>query len=240
MKNKSFGQQLSYCCFIIIRRIVQLIYPKITVEGMENLPSGACLLVGNHSKSNGPIISELYIPGMHATWCASEMMSLREVPDYAYKDFWSIKPKCIRWLYRILSYIIAPLCVCIFNNADTIPVYRDSRIISTFRQTVSALCDGYKVTIFPEHAEPHNHIVNDFQEGFVDIARMYYKKTGIELPFVPVYFAPLLKKIYIGKPLYYNSAADKSEERRRICSELMDSITDIATSLPEHTVRKLG
>ena len=236
LTSKSPGRQLSYICFRIIRRIVQAVYPKIKIEGLENLPDGPCLLVGNHSKMNGPIISELYIPGKHATWCASEMMNIREVPGYAYKDFWSKKPKCIRWFYKLSSYIIAPLCVCVFNNADTIPVYRDGRIIKTFRETVNVLSEGYKVTVFPEHAKPHNNIVNDFQEGFVDVAKLYYKKTGRALPFVPVYIAPRLRTIYIGKALYYEPGAEKAAERRRICTELMGRITDMALSLPEHTV----
>ena len=56
------------------------------------------------------------IPGDHAVWCNAEMMHLKEVPDYAYRDFWSLKPKAVRWFYRLLSYVIAPLSVCVFNN----------------------------------------------------------------------------------------------------------------------------
>lgn len=92
------------------------------------------------------------------------------------------------------------------------------------------------MTIFPEHAEKHNNIVNEFQPGFVDVARMYHKKYGKDVPIVPVYIAPKLKKIYIGKALYADSAAPKDEERQRICNELMNAITQIAESLPEHTV----
>ncbi len=233
---KAISKKFSYGLFRIIRGIVRLIYPKITIEGMEKLPAEPCLLVANHAQINGPIIGELYIPGKHKTWCAGEMMSLRDVPAYAYKDFWSLKPKCTQWFYKLLSYIIAPLCVCIFNNAETIPVYRDARAMSTFRQTINALCEGCTVTIFPEHAKPHNGILWDFQEGFVDVARLYHRRTGKTLPFVPVYVAPKLKKIFLGSPIYFDPNAEISEERRRICDELLDSITDIARALPEHTV----
>jgi len=236
LKEKSIGQQFSYICFRIIRALVKFFYPKIEIVGLENLPKEPCLLVANHCKTNGPIIGELYIPGRHATWCAGEMMTLNEVPDYAYQDFWSLKPGYIRWLYRLLSYLIAPLCVCVFNNADTIAVYRDRRVANTFRETVNVLCEGSVVTVFPEHAEPHNHIVNDFQEGFVDVARLYHKKSGKALPFVPVYIAPQLRRIYIGEAMYYNPEADRRAERRRICDGLMARITDIAVSLPEHRV----
>jgi len=68
------------------------------------------------------------------------------------------------------------------------------------------------------------------------VARLYHKKSGKALPFVPVYIAPQLRRIYIGEAMYYNPEADRRAERRRICDGLMARITDIAVSLPEHRV----
>ena len=222
--------------FKIIRGLVKLFYPKIEVLGLENIPDEPCIFVGNHSQMNGPIACELYFPGNRYTWCAGQMMHLKEVPAYAYQDFWSAKPKWQRPFWKLLSYIIAPIAVCVFNNADTIAVYHDSRIISTFKKTVSALCGGAQVVIFPEHDVKHNHIVYDFQDKFIDIARLYYKKTGKQLPFVPMYIAPKLKKICLGKPVQFCADEPMDAERHRICTYLMDEITAIAEALPEHTV----
>lgn len=231
-KKRSF----SYCCYRIIRWLVWLFYPKTKVVGAENLPEDAAIVVGNHAQMNGPISAELYLPGAHDTWCASQMMELKEVPDYAFTDFWSRKPKSIRWFYRGLSYVIAPLSVCIFTNARTIPVYRDARIVKTFKLTLSALENGKSVVIFPEHYQPYNHIVNDFQDRFVDIAKQYYKRTGRCLSFVPLYNAPRLKTMYLGAPVRYNPEQPPSAERLRIKTELMQRITDLALSAPPHTV----
>lgn len=82
----------------------------------------------------------------------------------------------------------------------------------------------------------HNHIVYDFQYKFIDIAKFYYKKTGKELAFVPMYIAPKLKKICLGKPVRFCAAEPMDAERSRICTYLMDEITAIAEALPEHTV----
>lgn len=219
-----------------IKWLVKVFYPKIEVEGTENLPDEPVMVVGNHTQMNGPIACELYFPGNRYTWCAGEMMQLKEVPAYAYQDFWSNKPKYIRWFYKLLSYIIAPLSVCVFNNAQTIGVYHDTRIISTFKQTVQRLQEGASVVIFPEHDVPHNHIICEFQDKFIDIAKLYYKRTKKELAFVPLYIAPALKKMYLGKPIYFCAANPVEEERKRICEYLMREITDMAVSLPEHTV----
>lgn len=236
LESRNLKQKISYRLFRIIRGIVDFVYPEIRVEGAENLPDGPYIIIGNHAQMNGPIIGELYIPGKNRCWCAGEMMDIKEVPAYAYKDFWSLKPRYIRWFYKMLSYIIAPLSSCIFNNAATIPVYRDTRIMSTFRKSLDALEQGCSITIFPEMAQAHNNIVNEFQEGFVDLARLYYKRHKRALPFVPLYIAPKLRKIYFGKAIYFDPQAPIAEERKKICNELMGSITEIAISLPEHTV----
>ena len=220
----------------VIKTLVRVFYPKMEVVGVENLPEEPVIVVGNHTQMNGPIACELYFPGKRYIWCAGQMMHLKEVPEYAFQDFWSQKPKWSLWFYKLLSYLIAPLSVCVFNNAGTIPVYRDVRLKTTFKLSLEKLQDGASMIIFPEHGEPYNNILYTFQDKFIDLARLYYKKAGIALSFVPLYIAPALKKMYIGKPIRFCADAPIQEERKRICNYLMTEITDIAQSLPEHTV----
>ena len=231
VKNKKVPRLYAF-----LKRIVKACYPKIEVVGQANLPNEPVIIVGNHSQMNGPIACELYTPGEHYIWCAGEMMHLKDVPAYAYKDFWSNKPKCVRWLYKLMSYIIAPLSVYVFNNANTVGVYHDSRIISTFKQTVQHLQEGSNIVIFPEHSVIHNHIICEFQDRFIDVAKLYYKRTGKAVCFVPMYLAPKLKKMYYGKPIRFRPDEPIAEERTRITQVLMQEITDIAVSLPRHTV----
>lgn len=220
----------------IIRWIVSVVYPKTHIVGAENIPEEASIAVGNHSQIHGPIAGELYFPGKHYIWTIGQMMTLKEVPAYAFQDFWSEKPKWIRWFFKIASYIIAPVAVFIFRNAHCIPVYHDSRILSTFRETVQKINEGNHIVIYPECYDEHNQIVHEFQHGFVDVARIYYKKTGKKLSFVPMYLAPSLRTIYFGKPTQFDPDRSIEEERIRICNYLMDSITEIAVHLPRHRV----
>lgn len=223
-------------CFRVIRKLVELFYHKIRVEGLEYLPEEPCIVVGNHAQMHGPLAAELYFPGPRRTWCAGQMMELKEVPPYAYQDFWSGKPRSIRWLFKLCSYLIAPIAVCLFNNAFTIPVYHDTRILKTFRQTFDALDRGENVIIFPECPTPNNNIVNQFQERFVDVAKMYYKRSGRALRFVPMYVAPRLKAVYLCPPTVFDPEAPMEAERSRICAYLSQQITDRGRALPEHIV----
>lgn len=229
-------KKLSASLYRFVKWCVKVCYPKMTVVGEGNLPDEPCIIVGNHTQMNGPIACELYMPGKHYTWCAGEMMQLREVPGYAYEDFWSRKPKYIRWFYKLLSFLIAPLSVCVFNNANTIGVYHDTRILRTFKETISRLQEGANVVIFPEQDVPYNHILCQFQDKFIDIAKLYYKRTGKALNFVPLYLAPGLKKMCLGTPTQFQPEVPVEQERERISSYLMAEITKLAVALPVHTV----
>ena len=220
----------------IIRRLVRLFYPKTAILGAEHLPDGPTVVVGNHTQMNGPIVSELYFPGKKYIWCAGEMLEWKDVHGYAYRDFWSQKPKRSRWFYKILSYAITPLSVCIFNNAHTVPVWHDARLVSTFRTSMQLLDEGSRLIIFPEKDAPYNAILCQFQDRFIDLAKMYYKRSGKPISFVPMYLAPALKTAYLGAPVVFDPTAKIADERDRIRDALMEEITRIARSLPEHTV----
>ena len=219
----------------IVRWFVWLFSPKYRVEGPA-LPEEPCVIVGNHSHLYGPIAGEIFMPGKPYIWCAGEMLHAKEVPAYAYRDFWSGKPKPLLPLYRLLSHLIVPIAMLVFPNARTIGVYHDGRLLSTFRESIQILQGGRNVLIFPECYDEHNDIVHAFQEKFVDLARLYYRKTGKALCFVPVYIAPKLKKLIYAEPIRFDPTAPIEEERDRICNWLMDQISAVAMAQPLHTV----
>ncbi|MBQ6551273.1 MAG: hypothetical protein IJL78_07690 [Lachnospiraceae bacterium] len=222
--------------YLFVKSLVRLFYPKITVSGAENLPEKPALIIGNHCHMNGPITAELYMPRKRYTWCASEMMDRKEVPAYAFQDFWSEKPKWTWWFYKAMSHLIAPLSEIVFTNADTIAVYHDRRVLTTLRETAERLEEGADAVIFPEHHVPYGTILYEFQEGFVETARIYFKKTGRRVSFVPFYIAPALKRAYLGTPVVYDPENPPAEERRRITKYLMEEITRMAEVLPRHRV----
>ena len=231
MKDKIFA-----FLFRIMRWLCKVATPVLELYGTDNLPEENVVIVGNHCQMYGPIGIDLYEPRPRYTWCTAEMMSLEEVPAYAFKDFWSDKPRSVQWFYRLASYVIAPFSVVCFNTAKTIPVYKDNRVFSTFDLTVRRLLEGEDVVIFPEGKKPYNNIINDFQTGFVNVAKTYFRKTGNPLCFVPVYIAPERKRMIFGVPVTFNPEVPFPQERTRICGELMQAVTDLAAAEPLHTV----
>ncbi len=218
------------------RFLVNAIYPKTELWGQEKLPDEPCIIVGNHSQMHGPIVSDLYFPEKRKIWCACEMASIKDCPAYAYKDFWSGKPKWIKWFYKLASYAIAPLAACIFSAPHLILVYRSRKITETFRETSKSLEEGNNIIIFPERAEQYNHVLCEFNEGFVDVARIYHAKSGKAVKFVPMYICPALHTMTLGEPIEYNPENHPKDERTRICDHIKSEMTEIAVSLPKHKV----
>lgn len=222
--------------FRLIVKIVKIFYRKRIFIGTENLPSSKAVVVGNHAQLHGPLTSQLYFPTNKKIWCIGEMMNKKEVQKYAYKDFWSLKPKWIRWFFKIVSYLIVPIAPFFFNNADTIAVYKDRRIVKTFKTTINEIQNDNNIIIFPECSNEYNEIVNEFQVGFIDVARIYYEKYNALLEFVPMYNAPRLKKVVFGKPIKYNPDLNIDEQKIIISAYLKDEITKMAKELPKHKV----
>lgn len=233
VKKTSLPSKIIFKTLIFFAKIF---YKKTEIVGIERLLGGNKIIVSNHAQLNGPIIGELFMPENCYIWANGQMVRCREVHKYAMNDFFSYKSQRIQPIYNFASYLLAFLLPCVINNARTIPVYRDARIVSTFRATIKHLENGDSILIFPEKHEKYNNIVNKFQENFIDVARLYYKKTGIELTFLPMYVAPNMSKAYIGEGIRFDSNKSIGEERERISTYLSDEITKIGRSLPRHTV----
>ena len=106
----------------------------------------------------------------------------------------------------------------------------------TYDVFLQALEAGKRVVIFPDWDKPYNDIIYEFQDRFIALGRMYQRQFGKLLAFVPMYAAPSIRKVAIGKPVYYDDAARPSEERTRVCQALMDAVTALGKSLPRHRV----
>lgn len=234
MVNKSKRKKNFFYRFSV--SLVKIFYRKRKFIGMENLPNEPSLIISNHAQLHGPLSCELFFPTEKSIWCIGEMMNIKEVPAYAYKDFWSYKPKWTKWIFKLLSYIIAPISSYYLKRADTIAVYKDARLLKTFRETMEKLDQGENVIIFPEYAKDYNNIIDDFLDKFVDVAKFYYNKCQKELYFVPMYNAAKIKTIIFGRPIKYDSTIDINVQRKAICDYLKEEITNIAKKLPRHTV----
>jgi len=222
--------------FRVVRKYFDITFPKMKMVGLENIPEEPCMIVGNHSQLNGPLTGELRLPFARTMWYSGDLTDKNLYPEYAMNDFWRYKSKRSKWFYKIMAQVTKPIFPYLLKYVDGIPVYKDNKIILTFKKSVETLNSGKHLVVFPECHTPYNHIVNEFQSGFVDLAKLYYKKTGKCLSFVPMYICRKLKSTFFGKPVVFDPNVPLEEQRTAIIEELKKRITDIATEQPVHTV----
>ncbi len=221
--------------FRIGQVFVKLFTTKYQIQSLEELKTdGIRIICTNHAQMGGPLAYQLYYPYKKKIWCISDVFSRKTFPQYAMKEFWPNKQNS-KW-YKMNSHLLAPLASFVFKNADVIPVYRDHRFLTTIRQTTKCLDEGYDIIIMPEKHEKYNLVVNEYEENFVSVAKLYSQKTQKKVYFYPSYVAPNCKKVLIGHPIEYNPNNDFDVEKKRICAYLKENTTDLAHLLPSHIV----
>ncbi len=233
MKKKLNEKEKKGILYKICAFFVKMFYKKVEYVGLENLPKEPCIIAGNHAQMHGPIINELYFPTPKVIWCDAPMLDKKAFPKYAYDNFFGGKPNLFQ---KIFVHLLKPIIVKIFIDSDTLPVYRDIRIVKTYKGTTDFLQDGKNIVILPECPEEFNEITNKFNEYFVDVARLYFKTYQIELSFVPMYYCKSENKMLFGVPIKFDGAMSIESERTRICEHLILEITRLAKTLPTHKV----
>lgn len=222
--------------FRILEKVVKLFFGKTEFMDIDKIPNEPCFIIANHSQLYSPIACQLDFPTKKVIWATGEVTNTKDFPKYAQTVFWGSKPKWTKWFYKIISYLLAPIFAYVTSNADVLPVYRDARMLSTFKLTVETIHNGTNVVIFPESPVEFNQIVNEFNDKFVDAARFYYTKYKKELYFVPMYNAAKLKKARFGTPIKYDSTLPIEEQRKIICDYLKNEITALGEGFPLHKV----
>lgn len=209
--------------------------PRYKVEYREQMSSDEYrVIVSNHCQIYGPVAYCLSLSRKMRIWGTHEMLYIKEFPDYAMKDFFpnTKHPKLLRFVCKIL----APLVTWVCRGAPFIPVYRDTRIMTTLHKSLESLEDGKMVVILAEEPRRYDKYVNELNEGFVNLATYVYRQSGREIIFHPAYVAPKLGRIVIGEGIKYFPEMENNNQKRELVLRIRDEISRLGASLPEHEV----
>ena len=194
----------------IVSAILHLVVPR--AKTVFEVPPGdePVVFVSNHASINGPLMMTFYFSRKCRIWAIAESLDKVHTRSYAFHDvlvgdgkksfrFW-------KFVAGIVKVMLPP--ILIYN---TITVYRDRRILETFRNSTDALKQGYDIIVFGESTERYSEYVNEIQPGFVGLGRMYYKQTGKRLKFYPVYLNKENRLISVGSPIEFDPDMDPEE-----------------------------
>lgn len=212
-----------------VRMVVSRCVPRYRLRGTDNLPQSACVLVGNHARAMGPVLMSVRHPRTFRPWVAWQACFHEETARYAMADFWPGHKPRNRWFFKMLSRIIARPLAFLMCGMQAVPVYRDERVIITFRKSLQTLREGHDLLIFPETDRPFSEILNDLDDGFADLGRLAGKKEPLD--FVPVYISPATRTIIYGAARRWDSTLQPREAREALANTLRDSIDALARKI---------
>jgi hypothetical protein len=97
---------------------------------------------------------------------------------------------------KAFCFLFSPICARAISSCVKrlrgIPVYRgekSGKSITTIKQTVKALEDGDSIIIFidTDYSSTCERSEGEIYKGFYAVDKLYYKRNGKRIPFVPVY-----------------------------------------------------
>lgn len=216
---------------LVILLLRPFFYCKLVGKEQVKLdPDTACVFTCNHSEIFGPVVTNLFIPFTFRPWVISEMAVMEETAEYLYTYTFKRQKWLPESLKRPLSRFVTPPLNWIMASIECIPVYRNRPrdLINTFRDSAAAMEAGDNLLIFPEDPndpslKENGYVregVGPFFKGFVNVAQIYYRRTGKCAQFYPLYADKRRRRLTFGKPIRYNPDNTPVVEQERVSSHL--------------------
>jgi hypothetical protein len=135
------------------------------------------------------------------------------------EDFVEPVLKPPRALAMRLARLISQASVRLLRRIESIPVWKDARVVETYRISVEYLSAGRSLLIFPEDPKSTPDPVTGmrpFLTGFARLGHAYFERIGKILKFLPVAVHATERLLELGKPIAYNAQNTVEEEHRRV------------------------
>ena len=226
--------------FKLIKNITKFFFPKNEFVWKCQKPKNETVIfVANHGKLYPPLTFLFDYNRKIKAWVHSYLVSFKDAKKLMFGKI--LKPRKPKILLYPLTFILLPLIVWAFRGFEPIPVYHGKNITKTFEKSAFTLEKGFDQVIFPERVnldniEMANEYLFKFNFGFINIAKIYYEKTGKCLKFYPSYVCQDLRKVVIGEPVQYNPDLPWQKQKQDICCYLENTIKYLADKLPEHKI----
>ncbi|MDL2289666.1 hypothetical protein LJB83_02765, partial [Clostridia bacterium OttesenSCG-928-F22] len=209
-KKKRWGTKL-------LVKVVSFFAPTHTIHYKQKPADGEPVVYAcNHDRAYGPLFVVLTFKQRFRPWVIDEVCHIKSAAKFARADFWQPKNiigKIGSYLASMILKIPLPL---IMRGLEAIPVFYDNRVTQTFTKSIQTLKEGIDIVIFPEERIPFSEINEEFQEGFVSIAKIYYDQTGKRLNFYPTYICKHNRTIQVGAPVEFNPDVPFREHQTQI------------------------
>ena len=180
-------------------------------ELVGSAPGGPTVYLCRHLDREGLATAIAYIPEVVRPWVLDKFTSYKSIRDLYTNYTFPVRMKKGKVFSAVVGRMAARGTHYAVKKLNGIPVYRgekSAKTITTIKQSVTALENGDKLLVFPDvdyadKTEGDERIYKGF--GVVD--KMYRRKTGNKIAFVPVYIGE--KEVVLHDPVYFDGEADE-------------------------------
>lgn len=181
----------------------------------------------HHQNLKGPIISMAWFDKPMHPWGLSVFFNHSECYRHYYKYTFTERFGMPKVIAAILTYPLSFYISGLMKSMEGIPVHRGSReVIETFSESLSALTRGESLLICPDidYSSEDEHM-GEMYMGFLTLERMYIKKTGKHLAFVPLHIDSKKQHIHVGQSISFTSGVDFKQEREIVYNKLKEEFS---------------
>ena len=205
--------------FSTLKSIIKIFKKKPEIIVLDENPlEDKAIYIANHSAASGPFTFELFFPKHFVPWGTYEMCGNYKMRwNYLYHVFYTKKLHYSKFKAFVLASGFAVISKILYNATGLIATYKDVRLKSTFEKSTHALNKSVPLLIFPEDsANGYYNMPTKYFEGFISLAKIYYKKTNIDVPIYNVYYSKEKNKIIIDKPIKINALLKEGKTEEEI------------------------
>ena len=226
--------------FKIFKAFLKVVKPKPEIINLNENMDPRAIFVSNHSAGTGPVVIELYFPQFFIPWGTYQMCgNYKSRWNYLYHIYCQEKKHWGKFVSFLYSTLAAVLTKPFYAGMQLIPTYPDVRMMGTIKKSVKILDDNKSVLLFPEDSSNgYLEVLTQYFTGFVTLAKVYYRKRGIDLPIYPVYFHKNAKKMVIGKPMFAQQMIDSGMSDEEVAKAFKDAANNLFSEHIEPFMKK--
>lgn len=205
------------------KKIAKLFIKKVNIINFNDMLEDRAIYVANHSGASGPLNYELYFPKTLTPWGTHEMTeNYKSRWNYLYHTFYRQKLRYKKFKSFCLATSFGLISKMLYNGTGLIPTYQDARLVGTFKKSFQVLNSNNALLIFPENSnEGYKEILEEYNFGFIELAKLYYKKYKFDVPVYNIYFSKRHKTMVVDKPVFINKLLESGKTFKEIAQQFV-------------------
>lgn len=221
-KNENKFKQTRKLWYRGLKKIMKIKYKRPQFVYLGEKPKESSIILSNHEGTLAPMSLELYADFPIRFWGAYEMNSgLRKLYAYQSKVYYHQKKHWNLTLARTFCLIASPLTNLFYKGLNLISTYKDARLKTTLKESLTAIQQGDNIVIFPENSEDgYLPQLKGFFTGFVLLANKC-EKENIDVPIFVSYYNKKENKYIFDKPILFSELKEKYTTREEIANYLL-------------------